>query len=217
MIAREPAGMWLSLFAFAATGLALVLGGPHLYDELKSWQTLIAGILGFGGLAWVTYLTAGLSRQRDAELAAEARQNELQRREEEGKSLAMALGWELAHTLRELVTIRRRLIEHQDRPQGGRRHRSLPVGAQIENIPAGQLFDRAIDKLLLPPQAIARLSGFYYDLADLEQLPAVAAGPSELPQVIDRLRVTVEAGNDALKELRAICGHQDFPEPFLRY
>ena len=214
MAVREPAGMWLVLFGFAICGVAIVLAGPSLYEELKAWQTLIAGILGFGGLAWVTYLTAGLSRQRDGELAQETLEAERQRRTDEVKSLAMALGWELAHTVRELVTIRRRLMERTSRPAVGVTSRPLPPGKQIANIPPAQVFAKAIDRLLLPPEAVAKLSGFYFELADLENLPAAAIRPGELLQVIDRIRVTIDVGNDALAELREICGRREFPDPF---
>ena len=209
--------MWLWLFAISMSSLAAVLFGPRVYEEIKSWQTLVAGVVGFGGIAWVTYTTAGLARQRDADLAAEVASAARTTSAEQVASLAMALGWELAHTARELVTIRRRLMEIIEAPAASRQRPAAVVHAvsnQLKNIPAPRIFTDTVGKLVLPAIAVARLAGFYYEMAELLNLPETQMDEDDLHRVVDRLRLTVDSANTALSALREICGPTDFPGEF---
>lgn len=215
---REPKGMWLWLFAISGSLLALVLFGAALYDEMKSWQTLVAGIVGFGGIAWVTYKTAQLARQRDADLATEAILAARAHAAEQVASMAMAVGWELAHTAREVVTVRRRLVEIiETRTVPLARPAAVLLAArdQLKNIPQPRVFAETVGKLVLPAAAIAKLSGFYYEMAELANLPDSDMGAKvdedDLHRVADRLRLTVDSANGALAALRTVCGETDFP------
>jgi hypothetical protein len=213
--------MWLWLFVISGSLLALVLFGTSIYEELKSWQTLVAGIVGFGGIAWVTYTNAQLTRQRDTDLAAEAARAASVQAAEQVASMAMAVGWELAHTAREVVTVRRRLVEIiETRSKPVPRPSAVLVAArnQLRNIPQPRVFAETVGKLVLPAAAIARLAGFYYEMAELGNMAdsdlASAFDEDDLHRVADRLRLTVDSANGALAALRTICGETDFPHQF---
>ena len=215
----EAKGGWLWLFAISMSALAAVLFGPRLYEEIKAWQTLVAGVVGFGGIAWVTYKTAELARQRDADLAAEVALAARTATADQVASLAMALGWELAHTTRELVTIRRRLMETVDplAPAASRQQPTVvvhTVSNQLKNIPAPRIFTETIGKLVLPAIAVARLAGFYYEMAELLNLPETQMDDDDLHRVVDRLRLAIDSANTALSALRKICGPAEFPGEF---
>lgn len=214
---ETPAGLWLVLFTISAGLLASVLWGPCLYLELQSWQTLIAGLVGFGGIAWVTYKTARLARDRDTVLAQEHAEAERSRRAEQVSSLAMALGWEVAHTARELVTIRRRLIEVLETASPDKQMLSAAIGAarnQLRNIPPPRVFAETAGRLVLPAIAQGQLGGFYYEVAELTNISGGDVDEDDLHRIADRLRLTVDTANGALLSLREICGTPGFPQEF---
>lgn len=214
---EAAAGIWIVLFGISAALLAVVLVGPGLYLELQSWQTLIAGLVGFGGLAWVTHKTAKLARDRDTALAQEHAEAEQARRAEQVSSLAMALGWELAHTARELVTIRRRLVEVLETASPEKQMVSAAIGAarnQIRNIPPPRVFAETAGKLVLPAIAQGQLGGFYYEVAELANISGGDVDDDDLYRIADRLRLTVDTANGALLSLREVCRTPGFPQAF---
>ena len=82
---------------------------PNTYAVIKDWQTLVAGLVGFGGLAWVTYENAKLGRSRDDRVHGQNINAEKVALDEKAKAFAAVVAWQIAYSLLEVVTARKRL------------------------------------------------------------------------------------------------------------
>lgn len=93
------------------------------YEVLKSWQTLVAGLVGFGGLAWVTNRNARLDRARQ---------------EAADQALVIALTIELSQLHRELSTARRLMEEGGEQVKVGQ--------ARLRTVHKSAFFDMSLER-----------------------------------------------------------------------
>jgi hypothetical protein len=216
-----------SLIALLATffglfGILLALTAakgrfPELYALAKDWQTCIAGLIGFGGLAWVTYEGALLADQRDKRLNTQAVENERTKTADAAASFTAIVAWEVAFSSQQVITVHKLLKDAIDRESDA----DLPAVAiqalrSLSHLPAARFFENsAAHVVLLPSELVEKTCGFYYDLADVTRLWKQVSTRNDVVEFADRLRLTAELGNEAIKSASALAGAgHKMPEPF---
>lgn len=134
-----------------------------VFSALEDWQTLVAGLVGFGGLAFTVYKSAELTRRRDSELS-----------KAEAKSFAVLVSWNLYYRLLQVATFRKHLnliIEDIDNGAEFQFRERLEVARKTiagNNLP-GLLSGNADKAALLPGEVIASVSRFFCELSDLRE------------------------------------------------
>ncbi|WAP69349.1 hypothetical protein [Jiella pelagia] len=193
------------------------------YGELKNLQTLLGAIIGFSGLAWVTYRNSDLAQRRDVRIAEERLQQRTIESDTRRASLSIALAWEAANIVGDIVSIRRHLIEIIERKLDTVDNRVAEnvqiIINDIQQIPNPTLYQNAISEtIILSSNSIARLSKFYYDLHVLKRDGKSAFNASTILDGVERLEYTATLGNSALRVLRLSGNNtQQFPKEFTLY
>jgi hypothetical protein len=189
---------------------ALVIAGlplleyflPATYAMFKDWQTLVAGLVGFGGLAWVTYENAKLERDRDARVHQQAIDKERATLDERAKAFAAVVSWEIAYSLLEVVTARKRLKNLLDGKEAKSAAKAKQILEMLRDIPSPHFLDPSSlpSIALLPGELVGKVCGFYYELHDVQGLWRFpASSRDEIRKFESRLRVSLEQGNAALE------------------
>jgi hypothetical protein len=197
--------VWLSVLGAAA----LVIAGlrlleyflPATYAVIKDWQTLVAGLVGFGGLAWVTYENAKLERERDARIHQQSVAKEQAALEERAKAFAAVVSWEIAFSLLEVVTAKKRLRNLLDSGEPKNTGEAKQILETLRDIPSPHFLDpSSLSSIsLLPGELVGKVCGFYYELHDVQGLWRFQAySREEIRKFESRLRIPLERGNAAL-------------------
>jgi hypothetical protein len=189
---------------------ALVIAGlrllecvlPATYAIFKDWQTLVAGLVGFGGLAWVTYENAKLERDRDARVHQQAIDKEKAALDERAKAFAAVVSWEIAYSLLEVITAKKRLKNLLDAKEAKGAEKAKQILELLRDIPSPHFLDpSSLSSIsLLPGELVGKVCGFYYELHDVQGLWRFeASSRDDIRKVESRLRIPLERGNAALR------------------
>ena len=157
------------------------------FQRLESWQTLIAGLIGFGGLAWVNFRASQIANNQY---------------ETERKALVAAVALESDEICRELQTIIRLIEEHP---------RDADYGKLISEISDNMVYNENISKTsLLPLKFLESLLEFLFEKRDLKRKYCAFNVPDDADEVLAALRACVELSisvrgiaNELVPELEA--------------
>ena len=139
---------------------------PNTYAVIKDWQTLVAGLVGFGGLAWVTYENAKLGRSRDDRVHRQNINAEKVALDEKARAFAAVVAWQIAYSLLEVVTARKRLANLLESDETECAQKVRQILQTLRDIPPTPLFEpSSLSSIsLLPGELVGKVSGFYYEL-----------------------------------------------------
>jgi len=113
----------------------------HLCTVIKDWQTLVAGLVGFGGLAWVTYENAKLGRSRDDRVHRQNINAEKVALDEKARAFAAVVAWQIAYSLLEVVTARKRLANLLESDETECAQKVRQILQTLRDIPPTPLFE----------------------------------------------------------------------------
>ncbi len=133
---------------------------PISYEELKSWQSGIGSVLGFGALMVAALWNFHLNRRRDARL-----------REEEALSIAAALYGEIVLLRKEVASLARALaLAHVN--QGTQRYPGLTIDKHLveaHKLSEPQLYNALAAKVgLLSPDLVVEIIEFHQNCQEAQ-------------------------------------------------
>ena len=114
---------------------------PNTYAVIKDWQTLVAGLVGFGGLAWVTYENAKLGRSREDRVHRQNINAEKVALDEKARAFAAVVAWQIAYSLLEVVTARKRLANLLESDETECAQKVRQILQTLRDIPPTPLFE----------------------------------------------------------------------------
>jgi len=132
------AALFVSLLVLAVLIPFGVSGLERSARLIENWQTLIAGLVGFGGLAWVTYKNAELEREE---------------RQLERNSWMTFVAFEISHINQDLATISKLLLD-------GRTHSTTSALTRLKSLPSFQALHGDLERSAALPTNF--LSGALY-------------------------------------------------------
>jgi len=188
---------------------------PQIYLILKSWQTFMAGLIGFGGLAWVTYRNAHFAVERDEATLFRSIEKEAKDKQASAESFATVIAWEIAFTANELVTaikLAEQEMEHSSISfKPGKDHLK-----RLQNIPPARFFENSFDNIsLLPAEVVGEVCEFHYEIADILHIYERVNSVNSLKEQIDRLKIVVRVGNESISVISARFPNiETLPRPF---
>jgi len=189
---------------------------PNTYAVIKDWQTLVAGLVGFGGLAWVTYENAKLGRARDDRVHQQNIDAEKVALEEKAKAFAAVVSWQIAYSLLEVVTARKRLANLLDSDDSDGTKKARQILQALGDIPPTPFFEpSSLSSIsLLPGELVGKVCGYYYELHDVQGLWRRGGSREEIRKFESRLHITLQRGNVAIDAAAAfVKGEHDMPKP----
>jgi hypothetical protein len=189
---------------------------PANYAVIKDWQTLVAGLVGFGGLAWVTYENAKLGRARDDRVHQQNINAEKVALDEKAKAFAAVVSWQIAYSLLEVVTARKRLANLLDSDEINCAKKVRQILQTLRDIPPTPFFEpSSLSSIsLLPGELVGKVCGFYYELHDVQGLWRLGGSREKIRKFESRLRVSLERGNAAIDAASGfVSGAHEMPEP----
>jgi hypothetical protein len=188
---------------------------PSTYAVIKDWQTLVAGLVGFGGLAWVTYENAKLGRARDDRVHQQSINAEKAALDERAKAFAAVVAWEIAYSLLEVVTARKRLANLLDQDDTDCTKKVRQILQTLRDIPPTPFFEpSSLSSIsLLSGELVGKVCGFYYELHDVQGLWRRGGSREEIRKFESRLRITLQRGNAAIDAAAEfVKGAHEMPE-----
>lgn len=179
-----------------------------LYEELKSWQSAIAALVGFGGLIIGALWNFHLNRRRDADI----RHNEM-------ISVASALYGEILLLRQEAARVAR-IIAHWEAQR-----RDCFEQSSVEDYMPGDpiLYPALASKIgLLPPDIVLAITEFHKNYRDVkDNMPLVAERPGRVTfsstAVLEPAWAAVMDIRPALRKIEALVGISEVSDPDLGY
>ena len=179
-----------------------------LYEELKSWQSAIAAIVGFTGLIVGALWNFHLNRRRDAEI-----------RQSEMLSVASALYGEILLLRQEAARVARIIAQWEANLRDCFEHSSVEDYLPGDPI----LYPALASKIgLLPPDLVLAITEFHKNYRDVkDNMPLVAERPGRVTfcstAVLEPAWAAVMEVRPALRKIEALVGIPEASDPDLGY